>query len=97
MEQQRIIKGKYFREHPFCIKAGTLVELIDRTGTGRRLYFDGYDAYGARRIYDYLGLFPVFKYLAKDGSINRNRNHFIDPHNFTTGRYDIKVIREPGD
>lgn len=100
MEKSRIISGKYFREHPFCIKSGTLVELIDKVATnceGARFYFDGYDTYGARKVNDYFGLWPVFKCVAKDGGINRSRSHFVDASGFTFGRYDLKVIREPED
>lgn len=98
MAKSRIIRGKYFREHPLCIKAGTLVEFIDhgKTGiNGLRLYFDGYDTFGKRKVTDHFDLYPVFKEVAKNGQMNASRSHFIDASGFTFGHYDLKVIVEP--
>ena len=98
MAKSRIIRGKYFREHPLCIKSGTLVEFIDRGKTGingLRLYFDGYDTFGKRKVIDHFDLYPVFKEVAKNGKMNNSKSHFIDACGFTFGTYDLKVIEEP--
>lgn len=98
MAKSKIIRGRYFREHPLCIKAGTLVELIDHSndGTnGKRLYFDGYDTFGKRKVTDHFDLYPVFKEVAKSGQMNPSRSCFVDPFGFTCGAYDLKIIAEP--
>ena len=98
MNKQKIITGKYFREHPFCIKSRTLVEIIDNGNVGlngKRLYFDGYDTFGKRKAVDYFDLYPIFKEVAKNGDMNPNRSFFVDAYGFTSGTYDLRIIKEP--
>ncbi len=101
MAKPKIIRGKFFREHPLCIKAGTLVEFVVKRKrlndgmNGVRLYFDGYDTFGRRKVTDCFDLYPVFKEVAKNGGMNRSRSHFVDASGFSLGYYDLKVIAEP--
>ena len=99
MAKSKIIRGKFFREHPLCIKPGTLVEFVVNRHNdglnGKRLYFDGYDTWGIRRVMDGSDLYPVFKEVAKNGKMNRSRGYFIDAAGFSLGYYDLKVISEP--
>lgn len=98
MSKKKIISGKYFREHPFCIKSETLVEIIDHGNlglNGKRVYFDGYDTFGKRKATDYFDLYPVFKEVAKDGGMNPSKSYYIDAFGFTSGLYDLRIVKEP--
>ena len=99
MAKSKIIRGKFFREHPLCIKAGTLVEFVVNLPNdglnGKRLYFDGYDTFGRRKVTDYFDLYPVFKEVAKNGGMNRSKSYYIDAAGFSLGDYDLMVIAEP--